>query len=102
MIERGYRYSGQPVLGYIGPAGMDGSSPKLIAPLAKNDSEVDALNGTYSYRKPSIKTRQPVQRYLRETTIGQKKKIALGVILIFYAVFIISYTALAFFVLTMN
>ncbi|KAE9556194.1 hypothetical protein FO519_000533 [Halicephalobus sp. NKZ332] len=97
-VERGQKTNGQSVYAYIGPAGLE-TNTKPPAPLVKGDSESDALTDVYLYRNPRT---TPVRRQITETTIGRKKKLALGVILVFYALFILSYTALSFFVLTMD
>ena len=97
-VERGYKGTGQSAYAYIGPAGLE-TTTRIIAPLAKGDSESDALTDVYLYRNPQ---KTAAVRKITETTIGQKKKLALGVILVFYAVFILSYTALSFFVLSME
>lgn len=98
--ERTRRDSGRQVYGYIGPAATE-----TTVPLARNDTDSDALTDVYVFRHSltpqNVKT-PPIHRQITQTTIGHKKRIALGVILIFYAIFILAYTIMVFYVLNIK
>ena len=88
---------GQNVYAYVNPAITESHNP---APVAAEDN--DSLPDALLIRSPSARayTSPPAKRQLTEITIGTKKRIALSVILVVYALFFIAYCVLVFFVLS--
>uniref|UniRef100_A0A7E4V8P7 Neur_chan_LBD domain-containing protein n=1 Tax=Panagrellus redivivus TaxID=6233 RepID=A0A7E4V8P7_PANRE len=87
---------------YIGPGASEIITD--VAPLASGESENDVLKDLYLLRSPtmggSMPMASPTRRRMTEMTIGKKKKIALAVILLCYAIFVITYSFLVIFMLT--